>query len=142
MRIVVIFILVTLLFSSCSDIRKERRKVVEKIIIDFQKNKLHWNSLKHQLLNDQYIDTHLGLLITPEQLNDSLGVQLTKEKILYVSLIKYDSCEEITINTDWTRYPIGALTLLWTPCDTNNIPRKGEYIDHFEKKIHRSMGIG
>lgn len=54
---------------------------------------------------------------------------------------KGNTCKEVEYATDWTEYPIGAIYLKWTTCDSLQT-QKGFYFDNFNTNFIEVWGVG
>lgn len=138
-RILILIFIITL--ASCTDNRQKRKDIVADKIVMINENRTELEKLTKDILDDPFVNQQLGKLISPSQLSDKLKERLLKQGIVRLSVQKQDNCQEVEYATDWTEYPIGALYLTWTSCDSIQT-QKGYYKDNFNANFIEVWGVG
>ncbi len=128
-------------FTSCLDNRQRRKDIVAEKIVIINENRTEWENLTKDILNDLFVNQKLGKLVSPTELNFDLKNRLLKQGILRLSVNKYNNCMQVEYDTDWTDYPIGALNITWTTCDSIQT-QKGFYLDNFNINFIEVWGVG
>jgi len=95
----------------------------------FNKEKSEWNNLTQRILSNNYVSTHLGLTISPSDLDETISIELKERGIISFTVTKDLTCQEVEYLTNWTKYPIGTLYLTWNPCDSMQT-KQGYYKDN------------
>lgn len=112
MRNKIIAILSLLFFLiSCTYNREKRKEIVKDKIIMLNENLEKWNELTEEILNDNYVNSHLGKFINPSNLDKELREELIDKEISAISVQKNGECKEIEYITNWIEYPAGRLYL-------------------------------
>ncbi|MDP4269548.1 MAG: hypothetical protein Q8909_05425 [Bacteroidota bacterium] len=124
-KTLLLFCLTATLFS-CANYPKKRKALVAKKIECFINQRGEWNRINQLVLNDSYVNAHLGKQITLDKLKASLSSELKLKGIVQLSLEKTSSGLEVEYLTNWTEYPIGTLYLTQTTEDTIQT-KKGYY---------------
>ncbi len=117
------------LIISCKDNRQKRDEMVKDKIESFHQNQTEWDSLAQKILRDDFVISHSGKNIKPEELNKPISDELQRKGIVSFSISNNEFCSEVEFVTNWTSYPIGTLYLNWTPCDSIQT-KKGYYNDN------------
>ena len=138
-RLLILSFVLTL--TSCSDNRQKRKDIVADKIVMINENRTEWENLTKDILDDPYVNQQLGKFINPAELNDNLKSRLLKQGIIRLSVQKGNTCKEVEYATDWTEYPVGAIYLKWTTCDSVQT-QKGFYVDNFNKNFIEVWGVG
>jgi len=130
-----------LTLTSCSDNRQKRKDIVAYKIVMINENRTDWENLTKDILDDPFVNERLGKFINPTELNDKLKKRLLEQGIVRLSVQKQDNCKEVEYATNWIEYPVGALYLTWTTCDSVQT-RKGFYMDNFNTNFIEVWGVG
>ena len=138
-RLLILSFVLTL--TSCSDNRQKRKDIVADKIVLMNENRTEWENLTKDILDDPYVNQQLGKFINPAELNDNLKSRLLKKGIIRLSVQKGNTCKEVEYATDWTEYPVGAIYLKWTTCDSVQT-QKGFYFDNFNTNFIEVWGVG
>ncbi len=138
-RLLILSFVLTL--TSCSDNRQKRKDIVADKIVLINENRTEWENLTKDILDDPYVNQQLGKFINPDELNDNLKSRLLKKGIIRLSVQKGNTCKEVEYATDWTEYPVGAIYLKWTTCDSVQT-QKGFYVDNFNTNFIEVWGVG
>ena len=93
--------------------------------MEFSEKQNEWNSLTQRLLENEYVNSYLGKVIYPMDLNESLSAELKEKGVKQISARNSDDCKEVEYETEY-EYPIGTLHLTWTTCDPKQT-EKGFY---------------
>jgi meiotically up-regulated gene 157 (Mug157) protein len=127
-----------LIFSllSCKDNKEKRKEIVLKKIDLISKNQKEWDNLTNRILKDSYVISNLGLIISPNKLDNSLKQELEDKGIRKITVNMNDDCKKVEYTTNWTAYPIGTLYLSWTNCDSIQT-KKGYYKDNIQKILQK-----
>lgn len=142
-HIIKITLTLILVFSllSCSDNKEKRKEIVLEKIDLISKNQKEWDNLTNRILKDSYVISNEGLIIEPSDLANSLGKELENKEIGHFTVHIYEDCKEVEYSTKWTEYPIGALYLKWTNCDSVHT-KKGFYKDNIHVDFTEVWGVG
>ena len=138
-RLLILTFIITL--TSCSGNRQKRKDIVADKIVMINENRTEWENLTKDILDDPYVNQKLGKFISPPELSDKLKSRLLKLGIIRLTVHKQDKCKEVEYATDWTEYPVGALYLTWTTCDSVET-QKGFYLDNFNANFIEVWGVG
>ena len=98
---------------SCSN----RKEIVLQKIENFRSEKKAWDDLTKLILNDKTVNSKLGLLIEPKELDDSLGNELLKKEIVFITVGNNKNCQSVEYQKCW-KNAIGTQYLKWTTCDS------------------------
>ena len=139
-NITLVFVL-TFSLLSCSDNKEKRKEIVLEKIDFISKNQKEWDNLTNRILKDSYVISNEGLIIEPSDLDNSLKQELEDKGIRKITVNIYDDCKEVEYSTKWTEYPIGALYLKWTNCDSVHT-KKGFYKDNIHVDFTEVWGVG
>lgn len=120
-NIICFFIIISLV--SCSS----RKEIVLQKIENFQSEKKEWNDLTKRILKDKTVNSKLGLLIEPEELDESLANELLKKEIVSITVGNNKDCQRVEYQKCWENF-IGTQYLIWTTCDSLKT-KKGYYED-------------
>lgn len=119
----ILYFLTIILLVSCSN----RKEIVLQKIENFHVEKKEWDNLTKQILNDKTVNSKLGQLIEPKELNDSLANKLLKKGIVYIIVGNNKDCQSVEYQKCWEN-DIGTQYLKWTTCDSLTT-KKGYYED-------------
>tara|TARA_B100000809_G_C15103294_1_gene517754 strand:+ start:325 stop:783 length:459 start_codon:yes stop_codon:yes gene_type:complete len=137
-----LFVILSVLIvaAGCSVDREERKKVVLEKIEAFEQEQ--WNELTQLILDNGYVNSHIGLYINPDELDGELSQKLKEKGVIRLSVVDLaDDCKEVEYSLDWTEYPIGSLYLTWSSCDSKQT-KKGYYKDNFNINFIEVWGLG
>jgi len=126
---------------SCTDNRQKRKDIVAEKIEILNNELNEWSDLTQRILKNEYVNSHLGKFISPNDLDKSLSKELKEKGIIRLSVHKSSNCQEVEYSTNWTEYPIGSLYLTWTSCDSAQT-QKGYYKDNFHINFIEVWGVG
>jgi hypothetical protein len=136
-----LILLYILLLASCFDSRQNRKNIVSEKIEMINENIIEWEKLTKDILEDHYVNQKLGLSIYPDELSEKLKGKLLKQGIIWLSVQKNVECDEVEYRTDWADFPIGALHLKWTTCNSLHT-QKGFYLDNSNINFIEVWGLG
>ncbi len=132
---------ITILVSSCSDSRQNRKDFVKDKLIKINENIYEWENLTKDILNDTFVNIHLGKLIITSELNNNIRQRLEKFGVTQISVEKKTNCTEVEYTTNWAESPIGKLYLTKNTCD-NIQTKRGYYFDNYDTNFIEVWGVG
>jgi hypothetical protein len=94
-KILYFFIFVFLV--SCSN----RKEIVLGRIERFRSEEKEWNDLTKHILTDNTVNHKLGLLISPDELQQSLKDELLEKKIAYLTVGNNEDCQKVEYQKAW-----------------------------------------
>jgi len=140
-RNTVLILLLIFILSSCKDSRGRRKVIVSEKIEYLLENQAEWNNLTQRILKESYVNENLGEFINPIDLSKPIAKELDERGIYRITVYNDPKCKKVEYTTDWTKYPIGTLYLIWSTCDSEKTS-EGYYQDNFNQNFIEVWGVG
>lgn len=141
MKLYILFIVFSIAAAGCIDNREAIKEIVSDKIECINNGQDKWNKITQQLLNNDYINSRLGLYINPKDLNSNLYEELQEQGVIRLSVTKNIDCQKVEYSLDWMEQNSCSLYLTWTSCDLIQT-KKGYYKDSFDTNFIEVWGLG
>lgn len=106
------------LFSNCTNDQQRKQKIVRQKINMLHREAADWGYLSQIILNSKYINANLNKALKADLLSPSLAGVLAEKDISEITVSRDQACAKIQYRTNWTEEPMGALYVIWSPCDS------------------------
>lgn len=141
MKNLIFFLIISVTVAACGDNRSKVNDIVFDKIESINEEQETWNNLTQQLLEDEYVNSHLGLYINPKNLPSQLYDELKEKGVIRLSATKNKECQDVEYSLDWMKKNHTSFYLTWSTCDAVQT-KKGYYKDNYESNSIEVWGVG